>query len=89
MPTVTKSRQSVLVALIKNLERASRCHNGLMRSDWAIPLSGRCRRRVLSHSDSLDLIEAHFLAPPVIELRCPRAGMVCHLCRFLQRAAVF
>jgi hypothetical protein len=41
-----------------------------------------------SNSDPLHLIEAEFLAPAVVELCRARAGMVRHLRRLLQRAAV-
>ena len=40
------------------------------------------------HPDPLHLVEAEFLAPPVVELRRARAGVVRHLRRLLQRAAV-
>jgi transposase len=44
---------------------------------------------VSSHPDPLHLIEAKFLAPPVIELRRAGAGVVRHLRRLLQRPAIF
>jgi hypothetical protein len=55
-----------------------------------MPLVNFYRFRLLwwSHPDPLHLIEAHFLAPPIVELRRSRAGMVRHLRRLLQRAAV-
>ena len=40
------------------------------------------------HPYPFHLIEAEFLAPAVIELRRARRGMVRHLCRLFQRAAV-
>jgi hypothetical protein len=42
-----------------------------------------------SNHHALDLIEREFTAPPVIELRGARAGMVRHAGRLLERAAVF
>jgi hypothetical protein len=41
-----------------------------------------------SDDDPFDLIEAQIVAPPVIELRRPGAGMIGHCGGFLQRAAV-
>ncbi len=40
------------------------------------------------NTDPLDLIEAHLIPPPVIELRRAAAGMVGHRPRFFQRTAV-
>ena len=41
-----------------------------------------------SHPDPLDLVEADFVAAPIVELCGPGAGMVGHRCRVLERAAV-
>ena len=40
------------------------------------------------HSDTFDFVETYFVVTTVIELRCARAGMVCHDGRLLQRAAL-
>src|ERR1700677_3760026 len=62
--------------------------------DPGLIMRGRCNEAArLSSSDSnpdpLHLIEAEFLAPAIIQLRRARAGMVRHLRRLFQRAAVF
>jgi len=40
------------------------------------------------NQNPLDLVEAHFVAPAVVELGGAGAGMVGHRCGLLQRAAV-
>jgi hypothetical protein len=42
----------------------------------------------LSDHNPLDLIETHFVAPAIIELRRARRGMVCHRGGLFKRAAV-
>jgi hypothetical protein len=43
---------------------------------------------VASNKYPLHLVDRHFLGPPIVELRRPRAGMVRHLRRLLKRSPV-
>ena len=42
----------------------------------------------LSNCDPFDLIETHLVAPPIVELRGPRRGMIRHSRGLFQGAAV-
>jgi len=42
----------------------------------------------ISNRDPLDLIEAHFIAAAIIELRRARRCVVSHCCRLFERAAI-
>lgn len=59
---------------------------------WALDLTNFVRsdhhRTLKLNSNPLHVVEAHILGTAMVEPRGARVGMVCHLARLLQRAAI-
>ena len=58
-------------------------------SGWKNPRNPRNPRGCFLNRNPLHLVEAHFVAPAIVELRRAGRGMVCHRRSVFERAAIF